>query len=140
MQIIIEEFKGSCFVYNYKKHFVKDAKIVNGNAVIKTNRQTFVKTQTELDEFYNDVKFVTEALVALNEEYVPIVSESTSLSAEIIQANSLSSHITAKLLIVFNELSDKPTEETYKKSDAMVKASNAIAKVQITNYKYLTLK
>lgn len=140
MQIIIEEFKDSCFLYAFKKHIVKNVKIVNGNAVIKTDRKTFVKTQTELEEFYNDVKFVDEDVVDLNKEYVPVVSENTSLNAEIIQANSLTGRLTNSLEEIFNELAyGDPTDKTYRKAEAMVRATNAIVSVQLANYKYLSL-
>lgn len=139
MHILIEEFTNATFLYAGKKHIVKEVKMTGGNIVIKTNRQTFVKTPTELKEFYDEVKFVKSDAVAVGKEFVPIVSKSTSLNAEIIQANSLSSHLTSKLKSVFDQLSDATTEETYKKASAMVKTSNAIAKIQMTNYKYLTL-
>ena len=140
MQIIIEEFKDSCFLYAFKKHIVKNVKIVNGNAVIKTDRQTFVKTQTELEQFYEEVKFIDETIVGLNKEYVPVVSENTSLNAEIIQANSLTGRLTNSLEEIFNELAyGDPTDKTFRKAEAMVRATNAIVSVQLANYKYLSL-
>jgi hypothetical protein len=40
---------------------------------------------------------------------------------------------------MFDELSNSPTEESYKKAKSMVDTSNAMMNVMAQNYKYLTL-
>lgn len=132
-KIIIEDFKEAAFIYEGTRHQVEKAKIINNIAVIKTNHKTFSWTATELQQFYDEVSFVAvEAGVA--------VAKSNMLNAEIIQVNTLSARLTHSLETVFNELSSgKATNETFKKAEAMVKASNAIINVQMANYKYLNL-
>jgi hypothetical protein len=132
MRIIIEDFKDAAFTYEGTRHQVEKAKIINNIAVIKTNHKTFSWTESELKNFYDEVAFVAS-------ETGVVVSESKVLNAEIIQANSLSNRIVTKLEVMFDELSNSPTEESYKKAKSMVDTSNAMMNVMAQNYKYLTL-
>lgn len=132
MRIIIEDFKDAAFTYEGTRHQVEKAKIINNIAVIKTNHKTFSWTESELKNFYDEVAFVAS-------ETGVVVSESKVLNAEIIQANSLSNRIMTKLEVMFDELSNSPTEETYKKAKSMVDTSNAMMNVMAQNYKYLSL-
>lgn len=146
MKILIEEFKDAAFLYLNKKFVVSSANIVNGKAVIKTDSRTFVFLPAEFEAFYDAVVFV--GIVDIKKEFKPtkleprveITSKATSLNAEIIQANVLSTRLTGYLEEVFSEIATgNASDKTFKKAEAMVKTSNAIVAVQIANYKYLTL-
>jgi len=143
MQNKVNQFIGISFVYEKKLHKVESVKIVNHKAVIKTDRQTFVKLESELDDFLEEIDFRELSKLEQKEPWLPAkegVREMTVLEAEIIHTNSQSRRITDKLESVFNELAICPKEETFKKAKAMVDASNAIVNMQLANYKYLTLK
>ena len=132
MKIIIEDFQNAAFIYEGTRYQVEKAKIINNIAVIKTNHKTFSWTASELNHFYNEVAFVAvEATV--------VEAKTNVLNAEVIQANSLSNRIVSKLETMFDELSNSPTEETYKKAKSMVDTSNAMMNVMAQNYKYLSL-
>lgn len=134
MKKILEDFADASFAFEGKKYKVEKAKIINNIAVIKTDRVTFSKTESELQAFYDEVEFIAA-------EAGVVVAESNVLHAEVIQTNKLSNRLTESLEAVFNEFANgQATDQTYKKADAMVKASNAIIKVQMANYKFLTLK
>jgi hypothetical protein len=145
MKILIEDFKDAAFMYEGKKYIVIAAKINGAKAIIKTNKRTFVFLESEFQAFYDEITFVpvVDVKKELNpiqvQPYVEITSKSTSLNAEVIQANSLSNRIVTKLEVMFDELSNSPTEESYKKAKSMVDTSNAIMNVMAQNYKYLTL-
>jgi hypothetical protein len=147
---------GKAFRYCGLLYEVQEIKVVNQKSVIKTNRQTFVKTQSELDAFMDDIEIVrvdkSSAVVkgANNsldimerKEWKPsdaMVIKSSPLQAEIVVAESNASKVSSKLMEVFDSLADNPTEETYKKAAAMVNVSNSIANVQMAQIKFLMLK
>jgi hypothetical protein len=154
MQNHLNKLNGKTFRYCGMLYKVLDTKIVNYKAVIKTDRQTFVKTESELNAFVDDIEFVKEKLVSPAEKLVEaimspkkegeesevFVSKSSVLQAEIIVAESNAQKVTNKLMDVFNELSSNPTDETYKKAQAMVNVSNSIVNLQIAQIKFLMLK
>lgn len=144
MQSKVNQFIGiSCFVYEKKLHKVESVTVVNNRLVIKTNRQTFVKLESEIDDFYEaiDIRELSKL-----EEKVPwlpsndVIAEATPLQKEIIATNERSNRISDKLEAVFNELSENPSDDLYKKAAAMVNTSNAIMNMQVANYKFLSLK
>jgi hypothetical protein len=50
MELIVSQFVDSIFSYEGKQHKVKSASVVNNRLVVKTDRQTFVKLESEIDE------------------------------------------------------------------------------------------
>lgn len=132
MKTIIEDFKDAAFLYKGVFYRVIKAKIINEVAVVQTHRMTFSWTESELKKFYDEVEFVAV-------ESSVVLAPSNVLNAEVIQANSLSNRIVTKLEVMFDELSNSPTEESYKKAKSMVDTSNAMMNVMAQNYKYLTL-
>jgi len=143
MQSKVNQFIDKNFVYEGKLHKVQSVKIVNHKAVIKTDRLTFVKLESELDDFMAEIDFKELSKLEEKEAFIPVnhvAKKEHVYQAEIIKTNTLSMRITDKLEAVFDEISNNPSEEAYKKASAMVSASNAIVNVQMANYKYLTLK
>ena len=146
MKIIIEDFQNAAFTYEGKKYVVISAKINSAKAIIKTDKRTFVFLESEFKEFYDAITFVPvlDVKKELNpmqvQPYVEITSKSTSLHAEVIQANQLSVRLTDSLEEIFREIAyGDPGEKTFRKAEAMVRATNAIVAVQLANYKYLAL-
>lgn len=143
MQNKVNQFIDSRFVYEKKLHKVESVKVVNHKAVIKTDRQTFVKLESELDDFLEEIDFRELSQLEQKEPWLPsneVVKKEHVHQVEIIKSNNLSARITSKLEAIFDEISANPSEEMYKKASAMVSTSNAIVNVQMANYKYLTLK
>lgn len=143
MQNKVKQFVDISFVYEKKLHKVVSATVVNNRCVIKTNRQTFVKLESEIDDFWEEIDIRELSKLEEKEPWLPsneVVKKGQVRQAEVIKSNDLSVRITSKLEAVFDEISLNPSEETYKKASAMVAASNAIVNVQMANYKYLTLK
>jgi hypothetical protein len=151
MQSILNQLVDVEFIFSTLTYKVKKVKEVNGKAVIETDRRTFCFLPSELGDWMANIKILDATDVKKKKrEVVPapevkvytkeVVNVPTALQNEIIKTNELSRRITDKLEAVFNELSDAPGEETYKKAAAMVNASNAIMNMQVANYKFLTLK
>ncbi|MNF74814.1 hypothetical protein D3C85_601370 [compost metagenome] len=146
----LNKLNGKSFRYCGNVYEVIETKVVNYKAVIKTNRQTFVKTESEFSGFMEDIEFVKkEKKEAVKNENVPadtwlpsdvLVAKSSPLQAEIVVAESNATKVSNKLMEVFDLLAHDPTEETYKKAAAMVNVSNSIVNVQMAQIKFLTLK
>lgn len=156
MQNKLNQFVGVRFSYNTLIYKVLEVKIVNQKATIKTDRRTFVFLERELDDFTQAIKFLevktsklTDGSVEKSLEVQKIWSSENEgekevqlspLQAEIIVAESNSSKVNAKLMDMFDLLSKKPTEMTFKQASAMVNVSNAIVSVQMAQFKFLSLK
>lgn len=143
---IVNELIDKVFTYENKKYKVLSVDVKNQKAIILTDRRTFVFLSGELNDFMDKIIVLNPSVESL-EVFKPIgyqkkelVSDMTVLKAEIIHNNAQARRITDKLEIVFNELSVDPKEATYKKARAMVDASNAIVNMQLSNYKFLSLK
>lgn len=150
-------FYNATFLYESKTYKVIECKIVNGKAVIRTDKQTFVKLESELDVFMQFVEFIENETslakivdvvkeekriekVAAYENKSEVIKE-TIYKAEIVNANDRALRISEKLEDVFNAISDGETDEKLiKKADAMVRLSNAIVSNEMTRFKYLNLK
>lgn len=151
----LAKIDNTIFGYAGKVFKVLETKIVNSKAVIKTDRKTFVFLESELNEFWSDINIMeSDAIIESKLSHAVISSpknknwtpDKSSLpmkesphKAEIIQANALSLRMIDKLENVFNEISENPGDEVFKKADAMVKAANAIVNVQVASLKYLML-
>lgn len=150
MQKNLNKLEGKAFKYCGNTYEVTEIKIVNHKAVIKTSRQTFVKTPSELDAFMDDIEFVKlekkEASPANGIDlsaWKPekkLVDGLTVFNAEVVAAESAAQKLSNKLMDVFDSLADKPTEESYKKASAMVNVANSIVNVQMAQIKFLSLK
>jgi len=150
-------FENATFLWGGREYVVKNTKIIDLKASIFTDRQTFVKYESELDSFLNEIKFIdksvsvqSEVLVEKELQRQEVVQEIKDQGiaivqsvhhAEIMDANNRAMRISDKLEDVFNELSSGEfDEQKYKKAEAMVKLSNAIVSNEMTRFKYLTLK
>lgn len=150
------KIENAIFGYDGKVFKVLETKVVNGKAVIKTDKRTFVFLETELNEFWSGINIfesgglvieskISQAVIAepQSENWIPnkntLPLKESPHKVEIMQANALSVRMIDKLENVFNELAESPGEEVYKKADAMVKAANAIVNVQVASLKYLML-
>ena len=150
-------FENATFLWGGREYVVKNTKIIDLKASIFTDRQTFVKYESELDSFLNEIKFIDksvstesdvvnekelqrqEVVQEIKEQGIAIVQ--SVHHAEIMDANNRAIRISDKLEDVFNELSSGEFDEKkYKKAEAMVKLSNAIVSNEMTRFKYLTLK
>jgi hypothetical protein len=147
MQDLLNKLNGKAFKYCGKTYSVKETKIVNQRGVILTDGQSFVKTNSELEAFIDDIEIVkiekTTVGVVSSKLFTPsdeVVLKSSPFQAEIIVAESNAQKVSNKLMEVFNSLADSPTEETYKKAQAMVNVSNSIVAVQMAQIKFLSLK
>ena len=156
MQNKLNQFIGKKFIFSTLKYTVLEVKIVNQKAAIKTDRRTFVFLENELDDFIEAIKFLEvdssklTAVVAENTLEVQRIWSSENESgkavqlspfqAEIVVAESNSQKVSNKLMEVFEALSDRPTEATYKKASAMVNVANSIVNIQMAQIKFLSLK
>jgi hypothetical protein len=142
MQNLLNKLNGKSFKYCGKTYTVKNTKIVNQKGVVLTDSQSFVKTNSELEAFMEDIEFVKLDKKDLL-EFIPsseLVAKSSPLQAEILVAESNAQKVSNKLMEVFNSLADNPSEDTYKKAAAMVNVSNSIVAVQMAQIKFLSLK
>lgn len=142
MQNLLNKLNGKSFKYCGKTYTVKNTKIVNQKGVVLTDSQSFVKTNSELEAFMEDIEFVKLDKKDLL-EFIPsneLVAKSSPLQAEIVVAESNAQKVSNKLMEVFNSLADNPSEDTYKKAAAMVNVSNSIVAVQMAQIKFLSLK
>lgn len=150
-------FENATFLWGGREYVVRNTKIIDLKASIFTDRQTFVKYESELDSFLNEIKFIDKSVSVQSEflvekelqrqEVVQEIKEQgiaivqSVHHAEIMDANNRAMRISDKLEDVFNELSSGEfDEQKYKKAEAMVKLSNAIVSNEMTRFKYLTLK
>lgn len=147
MQNLLNKLSGKAFKYCGKTYTVKETKIVNQRAVILTDGQSFVKINSELEAFMDDIEIVkikkANSIAAAAKSFnqpAEVVVKSSPLQAEIVVAESNAQKVSNKLMEVFDMLSDAPTEETYKKAQAMVNVSNSIVAVQMAQIKFLSLK
>lgn len=153
----LELFENATFLWGGREYVVRNTKIIDLKASIFTDRQTFVKYESELDSFLNEIKFIDKSVSVQSEFLVEkelqrqeVVQEIKQQGiaivqsvhhAEIMDANNRAIRISDKLEDVFNELSSGEFDEKkYKKAEAMVKLSNAIVSNEMTRFKYLTLK
>jgi hypothetical protein len=150
-------FENATFLWGGREYVVRNTKIIDLKASIFTDRQTFVKYESELDSFLNEIKFIDKSVSVQSEflvekelqrqEVVQEIKEQgiaivqSVHHAEIMDANNRAIRISDKLEDVFNEISSGDfDDQKYKKAEAMVKLSNAIVGNEMTRFKYLTLK
>lgn len=151
-------FEDAIFLWNGREYKVMNAKILDHKASIITNRQTFVKYESELDSFINEITFIdksntldsSEVVVKKEEDRKKLVEETKKEGvviyqsvhhAEIIGANERALRISEKLESVFDEISAGCADDKLlKKADAMLKVSNAIVNNEMMRFKYLNLK
>lgn len=140
MQKTLSKLNGKCFKYCGNIFSVIETKIVNQKAVVKTNRQTFVKTESELNVFMDDIEFVKGDKVSFVpakkdiDTKTPFLNDNAakeSHDVEIMQSADVQAKMIDKLMGVFDEISKNPTEETYKRAKAMVDVSGAVVSVQV---------
>lgn len=160
MQKTINKLNGKSFRYYGKVYTVKSTKLVNYKAVIMTDSSSFVKTESELSAFMDDIEFVKKEDLKVNKSFVstmnPVLMDEiqkakevnnnslpekvSPLQVEIIAAETATQKVSNKLMEVFESLCDNPTDDTYKKAAAMVNVSNSIVNIQMAQIKYLSLK
>jgi len=159
MQKMINKLNGKSFRYCGKVYTVKSTKIVNYKAVIMTDSSSFVKTESELSAFMDDIEFVKKEDFKVDKSFVstlnPVLTAEiqkakevinsipekiSPLQVEIIAAETATQKVSNKLMEVFESLCDNPTDDTYKKAAAMVNVSNSIVNIQMAQIKYLSLK
>lgn len=159
MQNTINKLNGKSFRYCGKVYTVKSTKIVNYKAVIMTDSSSFVKTESELSAFMDDIEFVKKDDLKVDKSFVstlnPVLTAKiqkakevnnslpekiSPLQVEIIAAETATQKVSNKLMEVFESLCDNPTDDTYKKAAAMVNVSNSIVNIQMAQIKYLSLK
>jgi hypothetical protein len=151
MQKEVSELIGKNFEYNSKQYFCTNAKVVSGMVVVITNRQTFNFYKAEFEEFLeeivfnssNELKSNSNAIISetnKNEAVLKNQRENEVITASVIKNFSINEQITDKLMNVFNQLDEDPSDEVIKKASAMVMASNAIVSVQTSQFKLLNLK
>jgi hypothetical protein len=147
MQNELNKLNGKSFKYCGKIYTVKETKIVNGKAAILTNGQTFIKSEVQLKAFIEDIEFVKKETIADDSSETKAISAMQLLkqdikvfNAEVLAAETVAQKLSNKLMEVFDSLSDKPDEATYKKASAMVQVSNSIVNIQVAQIKFLSLK
>lgn len=151
-------FNNASFIWQGREYEVKNTKCMDLKACIYTNRQTFIKFESELDQFINEIKFIqknTQGLIKkIDEDKELVRNELIQIDeekgvkhsievyhAEIMDANNRAIRISDKLEEAFNDLSEGDFDEKkYKKAESMVKLSNAIVANEMMRFKFLTLK
>lgn len=151
MQEQVKQLIGKSFEYNSKVYFCRDAKVVNSLIVVVTNIQTFNFYKTEFAEFLEEIVFITSkdlksdsdviaSEVKINEVAIKKQQQNEIITASVVKNFSMNETITDKLMAVFNEIDENPSEDVLKKASAMVMASNAIVSVQSAQYKLLNIR
>jgi hypothetical protein len=151
MQKEVSELIGRSFEYKSNLYLCRNAKVISGMAVVITDRQTFNFYKSEFFDFLeeivfkasNELKSNSSAIVSeanKNEAVVKKQRENEVITASVIKNFSINEQITDKLMNVFNQLDDDPSDEVIKKASAMVMASNAIVSVQASQFKLLNIK
>jgi hypothetical protein len=143
-------FIGERFIFSTLEYKVQEVKIVNYKAVIKTDRRTFCFLESELDDFMGAIKFVdVESFPSKMQLDAPVLEvqkiwEENELvpqhEAVLLDEPSNAHKVSSKLMDVFNDLLDNPSEEVYKKASAMVNVGNSIVNAELAHWKLLTLK
>lgn len=150
-------FENATFLWNGREYKVNNTKIHDLKASIFTDRQTFVKYESELDTFLNEIRFLDksvsiqspilvekelkrqEVVEQIKEDGISIVQKVHHV--EIMDANNRAQRISQKLEDVFNDISNGEFDEKkHKKAESMVKLSNAIVSNEMMRFKYLNLK
>lgn len=151
MQEQVEQLIGKSFEYSSKLYFCRNAKVVSGMAVLITDRQTFNFYKTEFAEFLEEIVFIASkdlksnsnvivSEVKNNEAAIKKQEQNEIITASVVKNFSMNETITDKLMAVFSEIDENPTEDVLKKASAMVMASNAIVSVQAAQYKLLNIR
>lgn len=151
MQEQVKQLIGKSFEYNSKVYFCRDAKVVNSLIVVVTNIQTFNFYKTEFAEFLEEIVFIASkdlksnsdviaSEVKINEVAIKKQQQNEIITASVVKNFSMNETITDKLMAVFNEIDENPSEDVLKKASAMVMASNAIVSVQSAQYKLLNIR
>lgn len=134
------QFKGRSFEFEKKRFDVTDVRCDTGRAYIYTlQERTFVKDSGQLDNFLLHVKFLpvgAEPEPKNNQNTKPMTQDVSVVNTSVQTADDM----TSKMKQMFDVLSDKPTEEDFKKAEGMTKIANAIISVEQTKINYLKLK
>jgi len=145
MQSKLNQLIDKCFLYEGKQFKVLGTKIVNHKATIITDKRTFVFYETELDDFLEiiDLRELSDfekknALAA--QKTAEIVEKNHVHDVEIIKVDSVAAKMVDSLMSVFDELSNSPTDETYKKAKAMVDVSGAVVNAQVLQLRVKMLR
>lgn len=133
--------------YKYSVHKVNFGM---GKFYIYTQSQTFVRTETDLRAFLDTITVLdtdtlaNTALLPENDkktlkndtmQELLIPEAQTALTATLANANSMSE----ALMKQFNVMSGNPTEEDYKKTEAMAKVANTMNSITQTQINLINL-
>ena len=128
MQDKLNQLVGKDFLYKGNQYRVKKVKEVRQRAVIETDKRSFVFAEAEFDDFMEEIDI--RELSVFEKNTVKVVPENKVHDVEIVQSNNVAVRMIDSLMVVFDELSNSPTDETYKKAKAMVDVSGAVVNAQ----------
>ena len=140
--------KGRSFEYVKKRYDCTDVRQAYGKVTVFCVNRTFVWMETQLPAFLSEIRVLDgngpqkPAFVPDKEKITlkPNTVEVIQHQAEVTSSIATADKITAALEVQFNVLSGKPTEEDYKKAEAMSKLANTMVSVAQTKINYLKLK
>lgn len=102
-------------------------KEVNQTIVVKTNSRTLVFTQIEIDDFFKDLKDVSEV-----QESLPLTVESQSMNVSVngYQPSAENQTLKASLLSVLEDIKTKPSKKNREKAKAVCDVANTMVNIQ----------
>ena len=148
----LRELEGKTFKTNKQgghSFTVTDTQFHMGKFYLYTASRTFVQTETEFKAFLDtitvlDEGVVTKAAFVPNKDIKTLKNLSMEHSPEVITAVTTITQnavtISNGLMDMFNTMSKTPTEEDFKKAEAMSKLSNSYNSVVQTQINLLNLK
>lgn len=132
--------KGRSFEFERKRYDVTDVRYAHTKTTIYTvQERTFVKDTGQLMNFMRQIKTID--VEPENEPKEEIMSTTlTPVQTEAQASVTVASQMTAELKKMFDVLAGTPTEEDYKKAEAMSKVVHTIVSVEQTKINFLKLK
>jgi hypothetical protein len=132
----LKGLEGKAFVHKKTKYNVVATKIVNGVAVVRTDRQTFSFVPSDFEIWFENIDVFEASLSHANvtrKEWIPanvIPAKPPGLKPEVIAAENNAVKVSNKLMEIFDVISSNPTDEAFKKASAMVQVANSIINAQ----------
>lgn len=129
----LESLKGKSFIWKRKPYSVKRAEYRLGKCVVFTTTNYLVFEPLQFEEFFMEINIDVEQLTKNNE----------IMNTEIVPVNTsieVAGNITGKLVEMFNTLSGNPSDDDYKKAEAMSKVAHTIVTVEQTKINLMKLK
>lgn len=132
----LDQLVGKEKLYQGTKITIVSFKEVNQTIVVKTNSRTLVFTQIEIDDFFKDLKDVSEV-----QESLPSTVENQSMNVSVngYQPSAENQTLKASLLNVLEDLKTRSDETIIRKSRAICDVANTMVNIQKTEIQLINV-